>query len=243
MQKLILFQEKNNNTYTTRTQVRQHKTLHSQSTMATMARPQCTAITIEGHRCSRASADGSTKCTQHTKGPLQSGKSSATLQEASKHPLEEAGMDGSHNVDTMVDDLLDEVAGSSGLSGLSNESQVDAALSSLQADLKKVQTEKAVLVARERTLKAKIAALTDTNKIAKKAKSLFYHATKEDASIVSQLQPVLNKAGLLIVRKGKTIIPWIYIREVTDRRFGDLPASDHQSWMDKAKEVMAGCSA
>jgi hypothetical protein len=189
--------------------------------MSSMARPQCTATTNSGDQCTRPAEDGSMRCWQHKETPVLS------VQEAARHPLQ--------------DDVQAEsgMSGLSGLTGLSNASNVDVKVASLKAKLEQVQAEKAVLVAKERLLKKQIQALTDTNHIARKAKSLFYHANKGDAGLLGQLQPALQKAGLLIVRNGRAIIPWIYVREVTDRRFMELNVAERQVWMERAIEVRA----
>ena len=202
--------------------------------MSSMARPQCTATTNRGHACTRPAEDGSTRCWQHK-------DTNMSVQEAAQHPL----MDGAQ-VDALVDSGmsgLSGMSGTSGLTGLSTVSNVDVAVTSLKTQLEQVQAEKAVLVAKERLLKKQIQALTDNNHIARKAKSLFYHANKGDIGIVGQLQPALQKAGVLIVRNGRTIIPWIYVREVTDRRFMELSAAERQVWMERAIEARAQDSA
>lgn len=200
-----------------------------------MARTQCTATTGMGDQCTRPAEDGSTRCWQHRVTPALS------VQEAARHPLQDGAQDGAQ-VDSGMSGMSG-MSGISGLTGLSNVSNVDVKVTSLKAKLEQVQTEKAMLVAKERLLKKQIQALTDNNHIARKAKSLYYHATKGDASIVGQLQPALQKAGVLIVRNGRTIIPWIYVREVTDRRFMELNAADRQVWMERAIEVRAQESA
>ena len=187
--------------------------------MSSMARPQCTAVTVQGDQCTRPAEDGSTRCWQH--------KGAMSVQEVARHPLLD---------DVQVDSGM---SGMSGLSGLSNVSNVDVKVTALKAKLEQVQAEKAVLVAKERLLKKQLMGLTDNNQIARKAKSLYYHANKGDASILAQLQPTLQTAGLLIVRNGRTIIPWIYVREVTDQRFMELNATDRQVWMDRAIEARA----
>ena len=192
-----------------------------------MARPQCTATTNQGHACTRPAEDGSTRCWQHKDTRM-------SVQEAARHPLLD-----DVQADVQAESGISGLSGFSGLTGLSNVSNVDVKVTSLKAKLDQVLAEKAVVVAKERLLKKQIRALTDNNHIARKAKSLYYHANKGDVGILGQLQPALQKAGLLIVRNGRTIIPWIYVREVTDRRFMELNETERQVWMERAIEARA----
>jgi hypothetical protein len=91
-----------------------------------------------------------------------------------------------------------------------------------------------VIATKLHALELKLTKTKPKNKInvARKAKSLFYHASKEDDDIISPLHIKLSSIGIDLDK-----LPWQLVRQHCDAEFDRLPEEDQEVWLERARKI------